>query len=167
MYRRNIQHVLIPLALGLTLFLAYQLHFKALWVTIPAPQLPAGTATDSTEPHTAGLQAEPPPTDEEVKQVRGIDPTVVPDTDSSRILEAIRDEIEQKQLPVAERHLKELPPAVFEEVMGHIRGCVDCQQNFDFHGELKRVVRQKAQNDEIPGSLLQKIAGCFGDDWLD
>ena len=115
MYRRNIQHVLIPLALGLTLFLAYQLHFKALWVTIPAPQLPAGTATDSTEPHTAGLQAEPPPTDEEVKQVRGIDPTVVPDTDSSRILEAIRDEIEQKQLPVAERHLKELPPAVLAD----------------------------------------------------
>ncbi len=47
MYRRNIQHVLIPLALGLALFLAYQLHFKALWVTIPAPQAPAGTAVGS------------------------------------------------------------------------------------------------------------------------
>ena len=51
--------------------------------------------------------------------------------------------------------------------MEHLAGCTDCQQAFDFHGELKRVVRQKAQNDEIPGSLLQKIAGCFGDDWLD
>jgi hypothetical protein len=28
MYRRNIQHVLIPLAIGLILFLAYQLYFK-------------------------------------------------------------------------------------------------------------------------------------------
>ena len=73
MYRRNIQHVLIPLALGLALFLAYQLYFKALWVTIPSPQAPAGTAADSTEPHTAGLQADPPPNDEEIKQVRGID----------------------------------------------------------------------------------------------
>jgi anti-sigma factor (TIGR02949 family) len=62
---------------------------------------------------------------------------------------------------------EELPPAVFEEVMGHIRGCVDCQQNFDFHGELKRVVRTKAQSDEIPAGLMDKINGCFGEDWLD
>ena len=115
MYRRNIQHVLIPLALGLALFLAYQLYFKALWVTIPSPQAPAGTAADSTEPHTAGLQADPPPNDEEIKQVRGIDHTIVPETDSSRVLETIRDEIEKKQFPTAERHLMELSPSVLAD----------------------------------------------------
>ncbi len=115
MYRRNIQHVLIPLALGLALFLAYQLYYKALWVTIPSPQAPAGTAADSTEPHTAGLQADPPPNDEEIKQVRGIDHTIVPETDSSRVLEAIRDEIEKKQFPTAERHLMELSPSVLAD----------------------------------------------------
>jgi hypothetical protein len=115
MYRRNIQHVLIPLALGLTLFLAYQLYFKALWVTAPAPQTTAQTTAEPSEPHTAGLQADPPPTDEEIKQVRGIDPTIVPDTDSSHLLETIRDEIEKKQLPVAERHLKDLSLSVLAD----------------------------------------------------
>ena len=62
---------------------------------------------------------------------------------------------------------QEMSPEQRAEIMEHLAGCTDCQQAFDFHGELKRVVRQKAQNDEIPGSLLQKIAGCFGDDWLD
>ncbi|MEQ1794993.1 MAG: hypothetical protein ABL970_12465 [Nitrospira sp.] len=114
MYRRNIQHVLIPLAVSLALFLAYQLYFKAVWTTIPAPQAPR-TTDDSSESHTAGLQAEPPPTEEEIRQVRGIDPTIVPETDSSRLLEAIRDDIEKKHLPVAERRLLDLTPSVLAD----------------------------------------------------
>ena len=62
---------------------------------------------------------------------------------------------------------QELPAEAFEQVMGHLRTCVDCQQNFDFHGELKRAVRTKAQSDEIPAGLMDKISGCFGDDWVD
>ena len=115
MYRRNIQHVLIPLAVGLIIFLAYQLYFKALWVTVPVAQTPAQATGESTEPRTAGLLAEPPPTDEEIKQVRGIDPTIVPETDSSQLLETIRDEIEKKQLPVAERQLMNLAPSVLAD----------------------------------------------------
>lgn len=115
MYRRNIQHVLIPLALGLTLFLAYQLYFKALWVTAPAPQTTAQATAEPSEPHTARLPPDRPPTDEEIKQVRGIDPTIVPETDSSNLLEAIRDEIEKKHLPVAERRLMDLAPSVLAD----------------------------------------------------
>ncbi|MDP3089172.1 MAG: hypothetical protein Q8N04_00710 [Nitrospira sp.] len=115
MYRRNIQHVLIPLAVGLIIFLAYQLYFKALWVTVPVAQTPAQATGESREPRTAGLQAEPPPTEEEIKQVRGIDPTIVPETDSSQLLEAIRDEIDKKQLPVAERKLMNLAPSVLAD----------------------------------------------------
>ena len=114
MYRRNIQHFLIPLAVGLAFFVAYQLYFKAFWTTIPAPQTPQTTA-DSSESHTAGLQTEPPPTEEEIRQVRGIDPTAVPQTDSSRQLEAIRDEIDKKHLPVAERRLMDLAPSILAD----------------------------------------------------
>jgi len=115
MYRRNIPHILIPLAAGLALFLAYHLYFKALWVTVPDPRTPAQTTGESTESHTAGLQAEPPPIDEEIKQIRGIDPTIVPKTDSGQLLETIRDEIEKKQLPAAEQHLMNLAPAVLAD----------------------------------------------------
>src|SRR3990167_2727186 len=115
MYRRNIQHVLIPLAVGLILFLAYQLYFKALWVTVPVAHAPTQATDESTEPRTAGLQADQPPTEEDIKQVRGIDPTIVPETDSSQLLETIRDEIEKKQLPVAERQLMNLAPSVLAD----------------------------------------------------
>ena len=60
---------------------------------------------------------------------------------------------------------QELPQSLKDEVMGHLTGCSDCQQTFDFHGELKRVVREKAQRDEMPSGLMDKILGCFGDDW--
>ena len=62
---------------------------------------------------------------------------------------------------------QELPSDVKTDVMTHLNSCVDCQQAFDFHGELKRVVREKAQKDEMPDGLMDKILGCFGDDWAD
>lgn len=62
---------------------------------------------------------------------------------------------------------QELPADLKAEVTSHLTSCVDCQQAFDFHGELKRVVREKAQRDEIPAGLMDKILGCFGDDWVD
>lgn len=62
---------------------------------------------------------------------------------------------------------QELPADLKAEVTLHLTSCVDCQQAFDFHGELKRVVREKAQRDEIPAGLMDKILGCFGDDWVD
>jgi mycothiol system anti-sigma-R factor len=61
---------------------------------------------------------------------------------------------------------QELPEGKFAEVMGHLRTCPDCQGAFDFHGELKRVVRTKASSEEMPAGLMAKIEGCFGDDWL-
>ena len=61
---------------------------------------------------------------------------------------------------------QELPPNERAEIMAHLSACVDCQQAFDFHGELKRIVREKAQKDEIPAGLMDKILGCFGDDWV-
>ena len=42
---------------------------------------------------------------------------------------------------------------------------MDCLQAFDFHAELRTVVREKCRNDEIPPGLLAKIEQCFGEDF--
>jgi len=47
----------------------------------------------------------------------------------------------------------------------HLNGCMDCLGAFDFHAELKSVVAQKCQNDEMPPDLLAKIELCFGTDF--
>ena len=47
----------------------------------------------------------------------------------------------------------------------HLDGCMDCLGAFDFHAELKIVVAQKCQNDEMPAGLLGKIEQCFGTDF--
>ncbi len=48
-------------------------------------------------------------------------------------------------------------------IRGHLEGCPDCFQAFDFHAELKLVVSQKCKNDEMPPGLLAKLQQCFGD----
>ena len=50
-------------------------------------------------------------------------------------------------------------------IHAHLDGCMDCLQAFDFHAELRTVIRQKCSNDEIPSSLLSRIEQCFGEDF--
>ena len=59
----------------------------------------------------------------------------------------------------------ELPVDARDSVHQHIEGCMDCLQAFDFHAELRSVVREKCRNDEIPPGLLAKIEQCFGEDF--
>ena len=47
-------------------------------------------------------------------------------------------------------------------IRAHLDGCPDCLQAFDFHAELKIVVRQKCRTDEMPSGLLAKLEACFG-----
>jgi tetratricopeptide (TPR) repeat protein len=107
MYRRNIKHILIPLAVGLTLVIGYNLFLR--------PALPPQTVqlAETVEP------VAPPPAPpqsrsivSEAKSVRVLDQGVVPPTPHESLLEAIRDEIEKHNLSLAETKLKELPPAV-------------------------------------------------------
>ncbi len=60
----------------------------------------------------------------------------------------------------------ELPDTLLGSVTSHLGQCTDCQQAFEFHFELRRVIRQKVLTDELPASLREKIASCFGDDVL-
>jgi tetratricopeptide (TPR) repeat protein len=107
MYRRNIKHILIPLAAALALVIGYNLFLK--------PVLPPQTVqlTETIEP------VAPPPApprnrspESEMKSVRVLDQSVVPPTPHEDLLEAIRDEIEKHNLSLAETKLKALPPAV-------------------------------------------------------
>lgn len=59
----------------------------------------------------------------------------------------------------------ELTTDTTEGIHAHLEGCMDCLQAFDFHAELRMVVREKCSNDEIPAGLLSRIEQCFGEDF--
>ncbi|MGC4099331.1 MAG: peptidase MA family metallohydrolase [Nitrospira sp.] len=111
MYRRNIRHILIPLAVGLAMVIGYNLFFRS----GPSPQ--TMLRTETIEP------VAPPPvppqnrsSESEPKSVRVLDQSVVPPTPHENLLEAIRDEIEKHNLSLAETKLKELPIAAMSDV---------------------------------------------------
>lgn len=49
----------------------------------------------------------------------------------------------------------------------HLDGCVDCQQAFEFHAELRLIVRQAVHHEPLPKSLIDRIKECFGTDLTD
>jgi mycothiol system anti-sigma-R factor len=59
----------------------------------------------------------------------------------------------------------ELSSATREQIHVHLDSCLDCLQAFDFHVELKQVIRRKCSNDEMPPGLLAKIEMCFNEDF--
>ena len=58
----------------------------------------------------------------------------------------------------------ELSGDVRQAIDSHIGGCNHCLEAFDFHAELKAVIREKCQNDEMPPGLLARIEHCLGED---
>jgi len=62
---------------------------------------------------------------------------------------------------------KELTESARAEIHGHLAGCPDCLQAFDFHAELRNVIAAKCHNDEMPPGLMNKIARCFGPDFVE
>ena len=57
---------------------------------------------------------------------------------------------------------RELSDGAKQTIHNHLEGCPDCLQAFDFHAELKMVIAEKCQNDEMPPDLMNKIKLCFG-----
>lgn len=49
----------------------------------------------------------------------------------------------------------------------HLDGCVDCQQAFEFHAELRLIVQQAAHHEPLPECLIDRIKECFGTDLSD
>jgi mycothiol system anti-sigma-R factor len=44
---------------------------------------------------------------------------------------------------------------------GHLNGCPDCLQAFDFQAELKAVIAEKCHGDRMPPGLLSRIEQCL------
>ena len=109
MYRRNIFHILFPIACLIGLFVVYQAWFKPTYLPTP-PIQPNAVVEDSRatppEPrHDSPVESAP-------KQTRLIDHSVVPKTTHHVLLETIRDEIEKGNVKIAETHLADLPPVI-------------------------------------------------------
>ena len=110
MYRRNIFHILFPVACLIGLFIVYQAWIKPAYLLTPPPGQSDAVVEDPQdappEPHHDG------PPEPEPKQTRLIDPSVVPDTTHHELLETIRDEIEKGNVKTAETKLTDLPAAI-------------------------------------------------------
>jgi tetratricopeptide (TPR) repeat protein len=113
MYRRNIFHILYPIACLIGLFVVYQAWFKPTYLPTPPPDQPNAVVeipqNTTPEPHQDGQ------TESQPKQTRLIDPSVVPKTTHHELLETIRDEIEKGNVKTAETKLADLPAAVADD----------------------------------------------------
>jgi len=113
MYRRNISHILYPIACLIGLFIVYQAWFKPTYLPTPPPAQPNSVVEDSQdvppEPHHDGLPEQVP------KHTRLIDPSVVPDTTHRELLATIRDEIEKGNVKTAETKLSDLPGTITDD----------------------------------------------------
>jgi mycothiol system anti-sigma-R factor len=47
-------------------------------------------------------------------------------------------------------------------IQGHLDGCMDCLQAFDFEAELRQVIATKCRDEPVPPGLLDRIQACFG-----
>jgi len=112
MYRRNIFHILYPVACLIGLFIVYQAWFKPTYLPTPPSQLDAVVETSPeapSEPRHDGRS------ELGYKQTRLIDPNVVPETTHHELLETIRDEIERGNVKIAETTLANLPATALTE----------------------------------------------------
>lgn len=110
MYRRNIFHILYPVACLVGLFVVYQAWFKPTYLPAPPSDQPNTHAEDSQlEPAKPIHEA---PREPELKHTRLIDPSVIPKTSHHELLEVIRDEIEKGHIDTTEAKLADLPIAI-------------------------------------------------------
>jgi tetratricopeptide (TPR) repeat protein len=113
MYRRNISHILYPVACLIGLFIVYQAWFKPTYLPTSPPAQPNAVVEESQgappEPHHDGLP------EQEAKHTRLIDPSVVPKTTHHELLESIRDEIEKGNVKIAETKLADLPATITDD----------------------------------------------------
>jgi len=59
----------------------------------------------------------------------------------------------------------QLAPEIRAGIEAHLGGCNDCLQAFDFHAELRMVIREKCHSDEMPPGLMARIELCFNEDF--
>ena len=113
MYRRNITHILTPLALGLALVIGYHLFIKPSQTGPSQPLSQTSESVVAVPPPPAPAQRESH--DEEIRSARVLDHSLIPKTEHDNLLESIRDEIEKHNLSLAETKLKDLPASILSD----------------------------------------------------
>lgn len=113
MYRRNIKHILGPLAVLLGIFIFYQTWLKPHYFheTPPPPVIVEETAPASTAPVAPPHDSATP----ELKRSRTIDPVSIPVPRHSELLGAIHEELEKRNVALAETKLEELSASILTE----------------------------------------------------
>lgn len=113
MYRRNITHILMPMALALALVIGYHLFLK----TPAATRLASTTSSvgDTIEPVAPPPPPAARPREVHTTQVRVLDHPAIPGSPHETLLTAIRDEIEKRNLPLAETKLMALSQSVISD----------------------------------------------------
>ncbi|MGH7257202.1 MAG: hypothetical protein ACREIM_02415, partial [Nitrospiraceae bacterium] len=115
MYRRNITHILGPLALILSLFVFYHAWLKPNY--FPEPPPPAQKVIpEETLPPRSAVQATQDATPDETKRPRTIDPVTMPVPKHSDLLSTIHEELEKGNAAQAEARLSDIPTSVLAEL---------------------------------------------------
>jgi hypothetical protein len=111
MYRRNIRHILAPLALVISLFVLYQAWIKPRYFPDTAPLPPSHLVSGELSPGASSNPLVSPQehASVEIRRTRTIDPVSIPVPRHSELLGAIHEELEKRNLSLAESKLEELP----------------------------------------------------------
>ncbi len=115
MYRRNIKHILGPLAVLIGIFIFYQTWLKPHYfhdTPAPPPQVIVEETTPASNAPVAPSQERTAP---EIKRSRTIDPVSIPVPRHSELLGAIHEELEKHNIALAETKLEELPSSILSE----------------------------------------------------
>lgn len=113
MYRRNITHILVPMGLALALVVGYHLFLKT---PVATRLVPADSAIiDTIEPDAPPPAPAAVPREEHAAQVRTLEHPAIPGSPHETLLTAIRDEIETRNLPLAETKLMALSQTVISD----------------------------------------------------
>ena len=113
MYRRNITHILGPLALILCLFVLYHAWLKPNYFPEPPPPAQKVIPEDGPQPP---IQAAGEATSGETKRLRTIDPVTMPVPKHSDLLTAIHEELEKGHASQAEARLSDISTSVLAEL---------------------------------------------------
>ena len=115
MYRRNIKHILGPLAVLIAIFIFYQSWLKPHYshdTPAPPPQVIAEEGATASRGPVAPPQQ---PVGPEVTRTRTLDPVSIPVPRHSELLGAIHEELEKHNIGLAETKLEELPASILTE----------------------------------------------------
>ena len=115
MYRRNIRHILGSLADMISLFIFYQTWLKPHYfheTPLPLPEViveasPAASSAPLAPPQERAVA--------DMKRSRTMDPVSIPVPKHSELLGAIHEELERRNLALAETKLEELSSSLFTE----------------------------------------------------